>query len=460
MNKLKFLFVLCTFFLLQPTTVKAEVWPSGMPKEIAGSDFTDFNDAHSYYVFTLGNACIQCHIPPSYYQIPGVFGSTIRAHGAPTGARSQQQISSIGGSNLYIRGGGTGYNSSKGSYDAYTEMYDEEQPFFVSQVPTPVDRDDPNLGALFGEGVLGLTFDYDDVQERFRLYKSEVTILDSETGARVPGLCGSPAQAGLGEGTYTLYWLEPVDANENPISGYQMKAVGEDAWWMLFEDTDNLVVNGTSNTYNWKAGKSTLKSKYGEYKEYCPGQHAWSGYEQKIAKAYYGQTMKNIGAATFSNLCNLEFFYYAGEDCSEIGKAAFFDCHVMEEHCLESNVRIVNTLAFAQCSSLEHVHACQLRETYGPTIHVNPCDESKLRCIGNRAFMNTPLNEFDFPPEVKTVGKEAFSGCSKMKFIQWNSRTIRIGDRAFDGCKSLGRRVVAYLPKYLKLGKDCFRNCM
>ncbi|MBO4903320.1 MAG: leucine-rich repeat domain-containing protein [Lachnospiraceae bacterium] len=75
--------------------------------------------------------------------------------------------------------------------------------------------------------------------------------------------------------------------------------------------------------------------------------------------------------------------------------------------------------------------------------------------IGDRAFMNTPINSIDLNL-VTTIGENAFANCSSLPSVNLTSAET-IGKYAFKNCSQL--TTVTWGTKTVSIGEEAFRNC-
>mgnify|MGYP004524027043 FL=1 len=227
--------------------------------------------------------------------------------------------------------------------------------------------------------------------------------------------------------------------------GFGVLAHGEvdGYFWMIIEDSHWLIVNGHGSTGAWIAGESTLQGKYKQaYVRYDAGMHPWSGYESYPTKVIHGEGMGDIGVGTYSNLTSMEEFYWGGNQCKEIDDRAFYDSNALAGIKIDDTVRFINKQAFMLCPVLSDVRL-----------------SSGLEYIGARAFQQTPVSECKFPFGLKSIGRAAYSGCTRLRSVHWGKSRCKLGKYAFNNCYGLGYKVIKYLPSYLEYDSSSFRNC-
>lgn len=83
------------------------------------------------------------------------------------------------------------------------------------------------------------------------------------------------------------------------------------------------------------------------------------------------------------------------------------------------------------------------------------CNQN-LENIQYRAFKNcTQLTSFDFPPKVKTISSETFSGCTKLERVTLNN-VSNIYSKAFYGCENLKDIDFGHV---VNIGSEAFSGC-
>ena len=250
---------------------------------------------------------------------------------------------------------------------------------------------------------------------------------------------------------------------------------------------------------------------------------------QTLSFLFAGKAVPStLSAVTLTNARDLAA--YAFEDCryidsitlacdlTDIGNYAFVGCTSLQSLSIPNTVTHIGTYAFSECSGLQKLTIPQsvmtlgyaafyrctglteltlpfagtsrsngstFAELFGDTNRIpaslskvvvtdstsvadnafSNCSgideiiyESDVLRIGNSAFMNcTSLTGFSMPGTVTSIGSSAFSGCSGIKEIAIPSRVLSIGDNAFSNCDSL---TTAQLPNSVEsVGAHAFYSC-
>lgn len=129
------------------------------------------------------------------------------------------------------------------------------------------------------------------------------------------------------------------------------------------------------------------------------------------------------------------------ESVTSIGDDAFRSCIELTSITVPENVTSIGRYAFDGCVSLPVIDDLRYADTY----LVEAVDKSKstynikegTRTIGREAFNYSSLQSIIIPNSVKSIGEEAFYGCSGLTSVTIPNSVTSIGDYAFRGCTSL-----------------------
>jgi hypothetical protein len=138
-----------------------------------------------------------------------------------------------------------------------------------------------------------------------------------------------------------------------------------------------------------------------------------------------------------------------GTKVREIGTDAFFNCAFLRTFTVPSSVEILGDRCLRECFELETIVFQGL---------------SKLKRIGERAFMNCDLASFTIPASTEEIDGSAFIGCPivDMRVAEGNQNFViqRNLLLTLDGSgivRYFGREVEVIVPKnVLELRKSCF----
>ena len=127
-------------------------------------------------------------------------------------------------------------------------------------------------------------------------------------------------------------------------------------------------------------------------------------------------------------------YYYAFSECSglthieipssvtSISGYAFCECSGLTSIDIPSSVTYIGHYAFLGCSGLTSIKI-----------------PSSVTSIGKNAFLGChALRSIEIPSSVTSIGFKAFMGCENLEIVIDNSKeNVKVGENAFDGCKSV-----------------------
>lgn len=133
--------------------------------------------------------------------------------------------------------------------------------------------------------------------------------------------------------------------------------------------------------------------------------------------------------------------YSIPESVIAVGVGAFGRNSKIREIFLPDSVRVIETAAFAGCSSLTSINI-----------------SNGLESIGYGAFARcTSLKNIILPDTVKSIGASAFEGCSGLTGIVLSNHLESIGPETFKDCSSL---IFVSVPDSISsIGERAFENC-
>ena len=114
-----------------------------------------------------------------------------------------------------------------------------------------------------------------------------------------------------------------------------------------------------------------------------------------------------------------------------IGELTFSSCWMITSVAIPSSVVSIGREAFTKCGNLASIKVDKGNEKYDSRNDCNAIIETGTNTL-IVACMNTTI-----PNGVKSIGREAFDSCDKLKSIKIPSSVTSIGEFAFDGCSGL-----------------------
>jgi len=184
----------------------------------------------------------------------------------------------------------------------------------------------------------------------------------------------------------------------------------------------------------------------------------------KLTEVRLPNAMSRIPDSLFANCADLASVNIP-TSITTIGASAFLNCVNLTEIQISNKISSIGANAFAGCTNLERVvfaDGCKLKTMAAGVFDgdvklafINV--PSTVTSVGNAAFRNTAISEFDFR-NVSSVGNEAFSGCSNLKAAVFTTTIRTIGTEAFANCTSL--ETVNLATGLTSIGELAFENCV
>ncbi len=168
------------------------------------------------------------------------------------------------------------------------------------------------------------------------------------------------------------------------------------------------------------------------------------GLKEISNKAFYGctnlthiylpSTLQSIGDFAFYKCNSLKYTgsdentgFVLSKDLISIGKNAFEECYAITTLTVGDRLETIDNYAFRKASNLKNL---KLGE------------ENNIKTLGDSAFEGTRLNSMESEPikmpKLETIGKRAFASItSYFSYFELGKNVKSIGDEAFLGCSSL-----------------------
>ena len=192
----------------------------------------------------------------------------------------------------------------------------------------------------------------------------------------------------------------------------------------------------------------------------------------KLKSVDFPATLNSIGLNSFENCVSLTAIEIP-EGIKKMPTSLFNGCATLESIKLPASAEIISFMNFMGCDSLKYLEVASGNKVYhsngnciiktadktviaGAGQAVIPSDES-VNAIGEYAFFNRfSLKTIEIPENVKTIGEQAFSGCTALRYARIDGAT-EIGESAFFACSSM-RHVI--IPATLtKINDNAFSGC-
>ena len=229
-------------------------------------------------------------------------------------------------------------------------------------------------------------------------------------------------------------------------------------------------------------GHVTVPSSLGGFPVVGIGTYAFYGcsYSPKLDGHLEGVTIPE-GVVTIGEYAFADCFYLEDvtipEGVTAIGEYAFRNCSKLEGVTIPESVTAIGQYAFQWCGGLKRVHIssltawCQIKFDYNANplrqaheLYLNGERVTKLvlpeglKSVGTDAFAGcTGLTEVTIHDGVTAIGGSAFSGCSGLTGVTIPSHVTDIGDSAFSDCNGLTEVVIPHSVKVIGVG--VFKRC-
>jgi hypothetical protein len=174
----------------------------------------------------------------------------------------------------------------------------------------------------------------------------------------------------------------------------------------------------------------------------------------------HSEHFKFIDGALYNSTMSTLFYYQHSSEGDTIsipdgvriiGRHAFYNCQNISTIIIPSSVEIIGYNPFARCSSL-------VLENNSPEYH---CIDDTLydRTMSTVIFHSiaSPIEDFVIPETIKSIGRSAFFGCSKLRSVQIPEGVTTIERSAFANCANL---MYVEIPSTIEsIGEWAFSNC-
>lgn len=178
--------------------------------------------------------------------------------------------------------------------------------------------------------------------------------------------------------------------------------------------------------------------------------------DDTIKKVIIPEGVTTIEKYAFANLTALEEVVLPST-LTKIGVGAFYGCEKLNKVSFsgENNLKFINKDAFKMPLKDGEINS-----------KLTSFDFSGAVAIGDYAFANCPLTNISLPASCMSIGIGSFSGCEKLRTVEFYSEKVKLGSTVFAGCTNLTEMTVnaEVIPSYaftsctslktINLGKD------
>lgn len=156
-------------------------------------------------------------------------------------------------------------------------------------------------------------------------------------------------------------------------------------------------------------------------------------------------SIKVFGARCFEGCESLETANIP-DTVTTIGEYTFLNCRVLSAVKFPAGIKAIPNRMFQGCIALE--------KTIGDETFVFP---STIKTIGEYAFAGAKFKPLVLNEGLEVIGKNAFSGCPRVREIVIPNSVKTIGDNAFENC-TLIKDVTMPMVDTMTIGKNIFEN--
>lgn len=137
------------------------------------------------------------------------------------------------------------------------------------------------------------------------------------------------------------------------------------------------------------------------------------------------------------------------EKLSQVGDYGFAECTSLDNVTFPASMTSVASNSFSDCTALRKLDLGQNLLIIGPSAFENDKAlegieiPSTLYGLGVASFKNCTSLPYVEVKSISSVGKEAFMGCTGLKWISLSDKTTSLGENSFAGCNN-----IAYVKSY------------
>lgn len=220
---------------------------------------------------------------------------------------------------------------------------------------------------------------------------------------------------------------------------------GDNVTYSLDTSTGVLTISGTGNMYN--------------YSNPDAGEYETPFYYEQITSAVINSGVTNIGKSFFDNCTSLTSVTIPNS-VTKIGESAFFWCTHLTNIAIPNSVTSIGSYAFYGCTNLTNITIPDSVITIGQNAFEN-CyftsdnfvNNSKCQYKRGETIVDTDTDGFCIKDNVLVKMRSNYANGE----VSIPNGVIKIGDRAFEECKSLVN--VTIPDSVTNIGQSAFVSC-
>ena len=274
-------------------------------------------------------------------------------------------------------------------------------------------------------------------------------------------------------GMITLNSVKIMDGTDDVTDNYNITSepgtltvsdnwCGDNVFWELVDSdndgtADKLIISGKGDMYDFTIDTTNdiINS-------------PWFKYREDITSVEIEKGITRIGKSAFQNCKNINIVTFAeGSELKSIGFHAFDFCESLTTIDIPSGVTVIEIYAFISCVSLTSVNIPENLTFINDGVFAycesltNVTIPANIKKLSKRAFdgcLKLKTVTFAEGSKLKTIGDGAFLNCG-FKSITIPAGVIEISDYAFKGCTALETVVFAEDSELETIGSGAFSEC-